>query len=319
MTGSLFLVAGWVLMAAAALLPLRRALIVAAVLGVALGYGARWMLGDSLVALSPLSASCVFLVVLLMRHLAEERRQARRLLQAERTVARARAREAVDLERTRIARDLHDGLAHHLSSLLLQVQVAQALLADGDAAGAATRMGSSVELARQCLIEAGDVVGVLRTGLTDLESLRGVADTWATVAGRELRVSLPASPLALDGARWGALMAALREGLTNISRHSSSRDVAVEVSVSTTALVLSVTDAHPHPTVIRAPGNGSGHGLIGLSERAALLHGVLRAGPYETGWQLVLSLPLPASTSDDPPNASEAPLNGPPGCPRRSP
>lgn len=294
--GTVLLVTGCVLVAAAALLPLRRALFLAAAILVVLGYAARQLLDSgSLAALSPLAAACAFLAVLLIRHLSEQRRQARRLLVAERAAAHSRAQAAADLERTRIARDLHDGLAHHLSGLLLQVQTAQALLADGDPAGAATRMGSSVELARQCLVEARDVVGVLRTGWADLESLRGIADDWAEATGRSVRVSLPARSVDLDGARWGAVLAALREALTNISRHSTSREVAVEVSVSDAELRLAVTDTRPDPTVIRASGEGGGHGLIGLAERAALLHGTLRAGRHDKGWQLLLTLPPPSS------------------------
>jgi signal transduction histidine kinase len=297
--GAFLLITGCLLVAAAALLPLRRALFVAAVLLVVIGYIARRTVdGRSSGAVGPLSAACAFLVVLVIRYLAEQRRQGRRLLAAERAATEARARVAAEGERTRIARDLHDGLTHQLSALLLQVQTAQAFLGDGDTAQASTRMAASIGLARQCLTEARDVVDVLRTGHTDLEALRAVADDWADATGRRVQVCLPAAPVDLDGARWGAVMAALRESLTNITRHGISRDVVVEVSVSHAGLRLTVTDTGPDPCVTCAPGQGGGYGLIGLAERAALLHGTLAAGPHHNGWQLQLSLPPPTSEPD---------------------
>ncbi|PZS28848.1 MAG: hypothetical protein DLM59_13930, partial [Pseudonocardiales bacterium] len=172
---------------------------------------------------------------------------------------------------------------------------AQALLADGDTTGATERMGSTVDLARQCLVESRDVVGVLRTGTADLRSLRDISDGWAHATGRNVQVCLPAHAVDIDGARWGAATATLREGLTNISRHSTSRQVSVEVAVSDTGLRLTVIDMDPDPTVTRAPGQGGGHGLTGLTERAALLQGTLHAGQHGNGWQLRLTLPPPRS------------------------
>jgi signal transduction histidine kinase len=278
--------------AAAALLPLRRAIFVAAALLAILAYLSRRLLGDApWTAMSPLTAACGFLVVLLIRHLSEQRRQARALLAAERTAARAQARAAADAERTRIARDLHDSLTHHLSALFLHAQTAQAQLADGIIDDARCRMGSTVDLARRCLVEARDVVTMLRTENANLDSLRDIATNWAAATGRRVHVSIPTGSAPVDGVRLGATVAVLREALTNITRHSTSTDVTVTFSTDDRELCLVVTDTGPDPATRRTHQDSGGHGLIGLRERAALLGGTVRAGAYRDGWQVVLAIP----------------------------
>ncbi|MGI8648035.1 MAG: sensor histidine kinase [Mycobacteriales bacterium] len=135
---------------------------------------------------SPLSIACVFLLVVLLRRLWQERRQALRLLQAERNTRLADQRAAAIVERARIARDLHDGLTHHLSGLLLHVQTARALVEDRDLAAACQRLDSSVELARRSLVEARDVIEVMRSEPKDLAMLKDVASAWERATGRRV-------------------------------------------------------------------------------------------------------------------------------------
>lgn len=102
-----------------ALLPGRRALIIGGVALLALAFLAIQLAADTTVnAISPLSVACVFLVVALLRRLWQARRQALHLLGVERDTHLAEQRAAAAEERARIARDLHDGLTHHLSGLL---------------------------------------------------------------------------------------------------------------------------------------------------------------------------------------------------------
>jgi len=176
------------------------------------------------------------------------------------------------------------------------VQAAGALLDDHNHAEAVARIASSIALARQCLVGARDVVGVLRTGRVDLRTLRSVVDDWTKITGCNARVLLPEGPQELEGAQLIAVSSALRESLTNVSRHSNSREVTVEMSVGVMEVELIVTDAQPDPTFAHLPGTGGGHGLTGLAERAKLLGGTLTAGPHGEGWRLKLILPRTTDT-----------------------
>lgn len=282
-----------------ALLPGRRALITGGVALLALAFLATQLAADTTVnAISPLSVACVFLVVALLRRLWQERRQALHLLGVERDTHLAEQQVAAAEERARIARDLHDGLTHHLSGLLLQVQSARALLEDRDLSAASQRMDSSIELARRSVVEARDVVDVLQSGPKDLATLDTVTDAWGLATGRQVRLHVPAGVIVLDGARWGALLSTVREALTNIARHSTSTRVEVVVTATGSGgMRLRVTDTGPTAVLPRPPALGGGHGLIGLIERAALLGGSVRAGPTPQGWQVELTLPPPQPAS----------------------
>jgi len=282
-----------------ALLPWRRALIAGAVALLALALLAARTSGVP--ATSPLLVACAFLIVALLRRLWQERGQALRLLEAERDARLADQRVAAAAERARIARDLHDGLTHHLSGLLLQVQSARALVEDRDLAAARQRLDSSVELARRSLVEARDVVNVLHSGPKDLAMLDEVTSEWARATGRRVDLRLPSGPVLLDGARWGAVLSTVREGLTNVARHCVSTRVEVEITVVGPGGVrVRVVDSAPDPVLSRPPASGGGHGLVGLAERAALLGGTVCAGPTPQGWQLELIVPaLPEAAAAD--------------------
>lgn len=316
-------VSGWVTIvgcaaaAIVALLPWRPALITGAVALLAFALFAHELAADTTVrAIGPLSVACAFLVVALLRRLWQDRRQALRLLEVERETHVAEQRAAAADERARIARDLHDGLTHHLSGLLLQVQSAQALLQDRELSAAGRRLESSVELARRSLVEARDVIDVLQSGPRDLATLATVTDAWELATGRRVRLEVPSGVIALDGARWGALLSTVREALTNIARHSRSTRVDVVVTANGSGLLrLQVTDSMPEGAVQRPAAVGGGHGLTGLTERAALLGGSLHAGPISQGWRLELIMP-----SQQPPPTQRAaePRPRPPARSERS-
>jgi len=297
------MVAGCAASAVVALLPWRRALIAGAITLLVLAFFATRLAGAAVDGITPLSVACVFLLVALLRRLWQERRQALRLLQAERDTRLADQRAAAAAERARIARDLHDGLTHHLSGLLLQVQSARALLDDNDLTGARQRLDSSVDLARRSLVEARDVVEVLHAGPKDLTMLDDVTSAWGRATGRQVTLQVPPD-VVLDGARWGAVLSTVREALTNIARHSASSHVQVQVTMSGAGdLRVQVADSVPGPIPVQPPAPGGGHGLVGLAERAALLGGSMHAGPTPQGWQLDLTLPAahpmrPPATGD---------------------
>jgi signal transduction histidine kinase len=291
---------GCAVAAAAAFLPLRRAVFLAAIVVAALAW-AGWA-GAGAGLSRPLAAAFVFILVLLIRRLAEARRAAQRALEAEAAARVAAGAIAAGRERERIARDLHDSVTHLLTSQLLVLHTADAALSDGDADVAQARLQQALELCRRGLVEARDVVQVLAGASPDISLVRATVEDWRAATGQSIVVDAPDSPLPLDGASWAALLAALRESLTNISRHAPGARVSVLLQMSETAVALTVeddgavmpalvpADAGPPGTVRRLPGAG-GTGLQGLRERAAIANGTLTAGPSGPGWRVHLVLP----------------------------
>lgn len=289
--------------AGAALMPLRRGVFVAvAVLGVMMWGGAVWQGGVD--AARPLAAVCVFLAVVLLRRLLQDRRRAAELLGAERAAHAAQLEVAAVAERERIARDLHDGLTHLLTSQLLVLQTARAALADDDTATADARVLDAVGLSRRTLVEARDVIDVLRGHGPDLDLLRATVTEWAAATGHHVELLLPQRTPKLGGVAWGAVLATLREALTNVARHRAGAQVRVRLVDGAGGLDLTVEDfsrceaamSPPVPTPVAAAPlpAGGGMGLQGLRERAALAGGTLSACPAGDGWCVRLALPTPA-------------------------
>jgi two-component system sensor histidine kinase DesK len=193
------------------------------------------------------------------------------------------ARLAANEERLRISRDLHDLLGHTLSLIVLKSEVA-ARLADRDPAKSLSEVGDIQTVARQALTDVREAVsGYRQRTLTDeLDNARGVLGA----AGVDLTVTTSGTPLPdrLDGLfGW-----AVREGVTNIVRHSRARTATIKVSRQQATAVLEITDdgtgAEPH---------GSGSGLAGLGERVARSGGTLDAGPGTSGgFRLTVRAPL---------------------------
>ncbi len=281
--------------AGAALLPVGRAAFAAAVtIGTMMWVGVVWL--DGLSAVQPLAATCAVLVALLARQLRKDRSRAAALLTAERTAHLARVDAVASAERGRIARDLHDGVTHLLTGQLLVLRTAAAALGDGDPALAAERIDHAVGLSRQALVEARDVVEALGGRAPDLDLVRATVADWEDATGHRVELHLPDHTPALDGAAWSAVLATLREALTNVARHSASQGVRVALTEDAAAVELLVVDRGPH-----GPGSGgrdagalpagAGTGLQGLRERAALAGGRLGAGPEGDEWHVRLTLP----------------------------
>ena len=308
----------------AALLPLRDAAAGAAVvLGCLIWFGAAVTGGPG--SAHPLAAACVFLLVLLVRRLARDRRRAGALLKAERAAQDARLEARAMAERERIARDLHDGLTHLLTSELLVLQAAQADLADGHAAAVRGRLDVGVSVARRALAEARTVIDILGGQSPHLGTLQETITEWTAATGHDVDVRFPRELRLADGTGWSILLATLREALTNIARHSPGSYVVVGLAYDNGYVHLSISnreareagaakvgkvppgDQSINPPDRRGgtPGAGSGSrllpagggtGLQGLRERAALAGGRLSAGADAGTWQVRLRLPAEAET-----------------------
>jgi len=213
-----------------------------------------------------------------------------------------RARRAVLEERTRIARELHDVVAHHMSLIAVRAETAPYRLADLPESARA-EFGSLSVVAREALAEMRRLLGVLRHDqpadlapqpkLADLPSL---VDT-ARRAGLSVKLSVPA---ALDHVPPGVGVCAYRivqESLSNVSQHAPGAAVTVSVGHDSGAVLLRVANGPGAPADPPVNDHGPGHGLTGMRERVALLGGSMSAAPSPDGGFVVSAvLPLGDTT-----------------------
>jgi two-component system sensor histidine kinase DesK len=198
----------------------------------------------------------------------------------------ALARQAVDRERLRFARDLHDLLGHSLSLVILKSELAGRLL-PASPARAAVEIADVERTARESLRQVREAVAGYRQPV--LERELAAARELLAAAGIGHRVEDSAGPLpaALDG----LLAWAVREGVTNVIRHSRARVCEIRVDRSRGAVRLVVAD--DGGGAAEASTNG-GHGLTGLAERAAAHGARIEAAPRpEGGFRLLVSAPAP--------------------------
>jgi signal transduction histidine kinase len=204
-------------------------------------------------------------------------------------------RAAVAAERRRIARDLHDVVAHSVTLMTVQAGAARLLLAE-EPKRAREPILSVEETGRQALADMRRLLGVLRTetGEPALAPQPGL-DHLDTLLAQARTAGLPAE-LTIEGERTalapGVDLAAYRivqEALTNARKHAGPARAKVTVSYQGDVLELEVTnDGRAAPN-----GGGGGHGLIGMRERVALYGGTLEAGPRPAGGYTVRArLPL---------------------------
>ncbi|MDU0288920.1 sensor histidine kinase [Saccharothrix longispora] len=213
------------------------------------------------------------------------------------------AAQAVAEERVRIARELHDVVAHHMSVISLQAGLASYVL-DTDLATARKAIDTVGRTSREALTEMRRLLDVLRVdhdgdyrpqpGLSNLDELVDRArDAGLTV---EVRVTGDARPLP-PGPDLCAYRVA-QESLTNVLKHAAAARALVELDYGEQTLTLKVTDdgatAAPHRVPVTS------HGIRGMRERAELYGGVLTAGPRAGGgFGVVLRLPLEDSQLEE--------------------
>ncbi|HET8584045.1 MAG TPA: sensor histidine kinase [Jatrophihabitans sp.] len=194
-------------------------------------------------------------------------------------------------ERNRIARELHDVIAHSLTVSLLHVSSARLALADAPDE-AARALDEAERLGRQSLDEVRHAVGLLREGndKDPTAPLPGSLDVPALLdrfrgAGTDVRASVDGDLAAVPGTVGLATYRILQEALTNAVKHAPHATATVRVAVAKDAVRLSVDSAG-------APKRGTGLGLIGMRERAESLGGTCSAGPGGAGWLVQAELPL---------------------------
>ena len=218
------------------------------------------------------------------------------------------ARRALVEERTRIARELHDVIAHSMSVIQVQASTARYRLPELEPATAA-EFEDIAATARTSLTEMRRMLGVLRTEdqSVDLAPQNGLDDIPALVdtmrrAGVEVGLSL--TGLAESRVPTATQIAAYRivqESLSNAVRHAPGERVSVQIRATDAALSIQVRNV-----ATMVPGRGSGHGLRGMQERTEILGGSFAAGPDGDTWTVDATLPVEsdgASRRDDSPSS----------------
>jgi signal transduction histidine kinase len=224
-----------------------------------------------------------FLVMRLVSQLHDEREE----LRASRA---AHAESAALAERGRVARDMHDVLAHSLSALALQLEGTRLLASDR---GADPEVVEAVErahrLAGEGLAEARDAIAALRgEALPGPERLQHLAEAFAG----DCTVAVVGAPHELGSEARLAVYRTAQEALTNVLRHSAASRVDVQLTYEADGTRLVVQDdGRGAPVTVGAPTAGGGYGLTGMRERAELLGGTLSAAPTADGFRVELWLP----------------------------
>ncbi|GGP56310.1 sensor histidine kinase [Streptomyces abikoensis] len=245
-------------------------------------------------------------VLLVIGGLLRERAVTQRALAEQETISEAeRSRRTLLEERARIARELHDVVAHHMSVITVQADSAPYRV-EGLPDAAREEFASIAATARESLTEMRRLLGVLRN--EDTAGAPGTADRTpqpgveripqlieATVrAGVPVELSmpgLPALPQAVDLSAYRIT----QEALANVVRHAPGAATRVSLSLEPdgTGLVVLVVNAAPERDTPPLETGGTGHGLVGMRERVRLVGGTLDTGPLpEGGFRVAARLPL---------------------------
>jgi signal transduction histidine kinase len=228
--------------------------------------------------------------------------------QVRRSRAGAAEREAVEStlleltargERARIARELHDVVAHHISMISVQAETAR-VATPGMPPEGAERLLAIGDTARTALAEMRRLLGVLREDAgaeptrapqPGLHQLLALIDETRDAAGTSTRLIVRGHVAALDPGVELTAYRVVQEALTNVRRHAPGAAVDVEVDYGADAVCVRVRDNGPGPGA--AGRTEGGHGLLGMRERVATVGGELRIGPAPvSGFLVEATLPV---------------------------
>jgi signal transduction histidine kinase len=227
-------------------------------------------------------AVITLVVMLLVRRVLGDRERQVQLAKRERDVA---AREAVVEERARIARELHDAIAHNVSMMVVQAGAERRVL---EPSSDSTRdvLETIEKIGRGALTEMRRMVGMLRSDASDPLTPQPSLDDLTTLVAQVREAGLPVD-LRVEGERRslpvGIELSAYRivqEALTNALKHAGGAHAIVHVRYGAESLELEIIDDGPGAT---APVSSGGHGLVGMRERVALYGGRLDAGRRPSG------------------------------------
>jgi signal transduction histidine kinase len=226
------------------------------------------------------------------------RKMVAELAQERQVSASERELRSVMEERARIARELHDVVAHHMSMITVQAQTARFRHKD---------------LPEPAIAEFTEIARVARTSLSELRGLLSAlrddgADpnripqpTLADLPALVDRINAAGTPVTLTSAADTddlpqvmqlAVYRIVQEGLSNVVRHAGGARTWVTITQTEKTLEIEVMNESPPNTTARQPSDSRGNGLVGLRERATLLGGTFQTDQPEGGWRLRAVLPL---------------------------
>jgi signal transduction histidine kinase len=248
-----------------------------------LAAGALWFVGDSV-------------------------RERRRYLAACREQEAERGRLAVREERVRIARELHDVVAHTLSVVTFQAGVGRKIAASRPAEALLTLRAVEVT-GRSALEELRRILGLLRDddgeapslvpapGVSDLDELARTV----RAAGIPVTLAVAGEVAALPPAASLTVYRIVQEALTNVVKHAPGAHATARVQASRDGVLITVDNDRGTSTPAGPPPEGARHGLVGMTERATAFGGTLDAGPVAGGgFQVTAFLPLPLARAGQP-------------------
>jgi signal transduction histidine kinase len=203
-----------------------------------------------------------------------------------------RAHAAALAERGRIAREIHDVLAHSLSALTVQLEAADALLTGGrDLERAHSHVNTAQRIAREGLAETRRAIAALREDTPPLRALlKALADSYTADSGAQATVLIEAEPECVPTDAALAIYRTAQESLTNVRKHAPGANVGITLESTASEVVLTITNCASDGESPLAT-SGGGYGLTGLHERAKLAGGSLEAGPLDGGWRVKLTVP----------------------------
>ncbi len=228
------------------------------------------------------------------------------VVQAELT-AEERARRTLLEERGRIARELHDVVAHHMSVISIQAQVAPHLV-EHPTEELQENLTGIRENALEALAELRRVLGVLRSEDAPSSSARhapqpgldGLDGLLATVRSAGLAVSLSTTgdPRPLPPGVELSAYRIVQEALSNVMRHAPGASAEVAIGHRPSGVTVRVVNSRPDRPA--GPSPGVRHGLLGMRERTAMLGGELATGPTpDGGWEVTAILPTGTETTEE--------------------
>lgn len=219
---------------------------------------------------------------------AEARGTTHRLLAQERAARKAEAETAALAERARIAREIHDVLAHSLSAQTVHLEATRLLIERGaDREVVLERVIAARVMAREGLAETRQALSALRGDMTPVEEfLREMA------AAEGARLEVTGESRGLPAEAGLAVRRVAQEAMTNVRKHAPGAAIALRLEYRPREVELEFRDFGGRTPVDNSLGaSGSGYGLVGMRERAELLGGALDAGPAEEGFVVRLRVP----------------------------
>ena len=224
-----------------------------------------------------------------------------RLSQALARESENEARLAVAVDRMRMARELHDVVAHTVMLMVVQAEAAEESL-DSDPESTRRGLQTVQDAGRRGMDDLRNLVGVLRDGENNAEAMSPVPDLRIETlqrlfgdCGLDVRLHQSGSGDidALPAGLQTSLYRVVQEALTNVLKHSHASSAEVDMTLDPGRLVLTVSD--PGPARERSRSSG-GHGLAGMRERVTLHHGTLSAGPLGGGFRVSVEVPFRQGT-----------------------